>query len=151
MTGLNRAYNSAADVSVCANILQSEGFFQIVESVVLDDTFMLQTTDNDAGMDAQPRGEINDAAFRGQLRQLVVIYTTAKRACRYNASYFLRMVSEQGGLETARHPILMNMTRAPSPNPGVGLIAEPATVRPWWSFRHTEDSLCVESLRYCRA
>ena len=31
------------------------------------------------------------------------VYKDAKRECNYNATYFLRMVTEQGGLKAARH------------------------------------------------
>ena len=44
--------------------------------------------------------EVDDAvAFH---RAMVEIYERAKREASYNATYFLRMVSDLGGLETAR-------------------------------------------------
>lgn len=38
-------------------------------------------------------------------RAMIAIYETAKRELGYNATFFLRMLSEQGGLATARQLI----------------------------------------------
>jgi len=45
--------------------------------------------------------EVNEAE-RGFHRAMVAIYETAKRELGYNATRFLQMLSEQGGLATAR-------------------------------------------------
>jgi hypothetical protein len=36
---------------------------------------------------------------------MVQVYENAKRYCQYNATYFLQMLGEKGGLETARYLI----------------------------------------------
>ena len=38
----------------------------------------------------------------GFYRAMVNIYQEAKRACNYNATYFLRMITDHGGLEAAK-------------------------------------------------
>ena len=41
--------------------------------------------------------------LEAQFHQAMIdIYVTAKRDCKYNATYFLGMVNEHGGLEAAR-------------------------------------------------
>ena len=41
--------------------------------------------------------------LEAQFHQAMIdIYVIAKRACKYNATYFLGMVTEHGGLEAAR-------------------------------------------------
>lgn len=41
--------------------------------------------------------------LEAQFHQAMIdIYVTAKRDCKYNATYFLSMVTEHGGLEAAR-------------------------------------------------
>ncbi len=42
--------------------------------------------------------------LEAQFHQAMVdLYLAAKRDCHYNATYFLNMVLEQGGLATAKH------------------------------------------------
>jgi len=39
-------------------------------------------------------------------REMIKLYELAKSECNYNATYFLRMVRNRGGVETARHLVL---------------------------------------------
>lgn len=39
-------------------------------------------------------------------REMIRLYESAKSECNYNATYFLRMVRNRGGVETARHLVL---------------------------------------------
>lgn len=41
-------------------------------------------------------------------KAMVNIYVTAKRECSYNATYFMRMVSNHGGLEAAKRLLATN-------------------------------------------
>lgn len=48
--------------------------------------------------------ENNSHYLEDQFHQdMVEIYKTAKRELHYNASYFIQMVAEQGGLRAALH------------------------------------------------
>jgi hypothetical protein len=40
---------------------------------------------------------------------MIQVYKDAKKHCNYNATYFLQMVSEKGGLATARYLITTDM------------------------------------------
>jgi hypothetical protein len=46
-------------------------------------------------------GAVDDGADKVFNRRMVQIYERAKSEAGYNATYFLRMLSEHGGLETA--------------------------------------------------
>ena len=39
-------------------------------------------------------------------REMIRLYELAKSECNYNASYFIRMIRNRGGVETARHLVL---------------------------------------------
>jgi hypothetical protein len=39
-------------------------------------------------------------------REMIKLYELAKSECNYNATYFLKMVRNRGGVETARHLVL---------------------------------------------
>ena len=60
---------------------------------------------------------------------MIHTYETAKRECKYNATYFLRLVSEHGGLEAAKRLLATN-------NPSEGF----STL-----YLHQRLDLCVEA------
>ena len=61
-----------------------------------------------------------DSALGKQFhREMVAIYQTAKGELGYNATYFLRMLSEEGGVETAKR-----LVATPTPSDGFTTLYE---------------------------
>ena len=55
--------------------------------------------------------EPNKAYLEDQFHQdMITIYETGKKQLRYNASYFIQMIGEYGGVKTAKK--LLGLTRA---------------------------------------
>lgn len=78
-------------------------------------------------------------------KAMIQVYENAKRYCKYNATYFLRMVSEKGGLVTAKQLIM-------SENPSDGfaklwecgrldLTVEAVALKPIYASLFTEEEL----------
>jgi hypothetical protein len=88
---------------------------------------------------------------RGLTQALMTAYTRAKTECKYNATRFLQMLSEHGGLETAR--ILLH---APGVSEGysklfekgrLDLTLEYVVLQPEWQDLFTSDELAIARKR----
>lgn len=90
--------------------------------------------------------------LEAQFHQAMVdLYVTAKRDCHYNATYFLRMVSEQGGLATAKHLLATD-----TPSDGftqlylcgrLDLTVEAHVIRPEYAELFTPDEIAIANQR----
>jgi hypothetical protein len=78
-------------------------------------------------------------------RAMVDLYQTAKRDCNYNATYFLRMVTDYGGLEAAR-----KLLETDAPSDGfttlflcgrLDLTVEAHVIRPEYAELFTEQEI----------
>ncbi len=76
---------------------------------------------------------------------MIQVYEDAKRHCKYNATYFLQMVHERGGVATARYLIT---TDAPSQGftrlwecRRLDLTVEAVALNPIYSTLFTQDEL----------
>jgi len=76
---------------------------------------------------------------------MIGVYEQAKRDCNYNATYFLRMVTDFGGLEAARRLLA---TDAPSEGFGtlflcgrLDLTVEAHVIRPEYAELFTEEQI----------
>jgi hypothetical protein len=81
---------------------------------------------------------------------MLEIYERAKTECRYNASRFLQMVSERGGLETARyllHTGLSDGFTALWKCKRLDLTVEAYILKPEWQGLFTKDELAIARQR----
>lgn len=84
-------------------------------------------------------------------RAMVNIYQEAKRACNYNATYFLGMVSEHGGLEAAKRLLA---TETVSDGFGtlllccrLDLTVEAHVIKPEFAELFTPEEIAIANLR----
>ena len=84
-------------------------------------------------------------------RAMINIYETAKEECDYNATYFIQMVAEHGGVETARR-----LLRAKEPQYGftalwecgrLDLTVEAHVLKPEFAELFSEAERCVARQR----
>lgn len=84
-------------------------------------------------------------------RAMVNIYQEAKRVCNYNATYFLRMITDYGGLEAAKRLLAKETV-----SDGLGtlklcgrldLSVEAHVIKPEFSFLFSDEELTVARQR----
>jgi hypothetical protein len=84
-------------------------------------------------------------------KAMLEVYRQAKVHCRYNAMYFLQMVHERGGLQTAKH-----LLHAPSTSEGftrlwecgrLDLTVEAVILQPKWHTLFSEEERTIASQR----
>ena len=82
---------------------------------------------------------------------MIQVYKDAKEYCQYNATYFLQMLSEKGGLRTAKHLITTD-----SPSDGfttlylcgrLDLCVESVALKPIYAELFTEEELILAKER----
>lgn len=82
---------------------------------------------------------------------MLAIYDRARTECKYNATRFLQMVGERGGLETARY-----LLHAPGLSDGftalylcnrLDLTVEASVVKPEWQPLFTEEEIAIARKR----
>lgn len=92
--------------------------------------------------------EPDEAAFHVAM---LSIYESAKMECKYNATRFLQMVVERGGLETARYllhaPGLSDGFTALWQRDRLDLTVEALVIKPRWRTLFTEEELAIAADR----